>query len=261
MAMEDHEQKAQTPAVSYRPIMVTVGVVMVAAGLITRPLISALGFVITLMSVAAWMEENSRPHGKQRVQVAYEAEHRSTVPQGETNKLGVWWLLAGEVILFSALILGFVVFRLGYSGLYDGFRSRLDVPLVALNTLVLLTSSYMVVRALQAAHRGDSASLVRHLIAVVVLGALFLSGQGYEWATLFREGVRPGDAFGGSFFMVTGVHGMHVFVGITWAAMATIQALYGAYRGDNSLGIEMFGLYWHFVDIVWIILFSLIYLL
>jgi heme/copper-type cytochrome/quinol oxidase subunit 3 len=102
--------------------------------------------------------------------------------------------------------------------------------------------------------------LRNNLMGVLVLGALFLSGQAYEWVTLFGEGVSLKDTFGTPFFTVTGIHGTHVFVGIIWGLLTLVSAVRGAYSQENHAGVEQFGLYWHFVDIVWIILFTIIYL-
>jgi heme/copper-type cytochrome/quinol oxidase subunit 3 len=117
------------------------------------------------------------------------------------------------------------------------------------------------VQALSAIRRGSRAGLMRYLALTIVLGAAFLAGQGYEFATLFREGVTlRSSVFGSSFFTLTGFHGMHVLIGILWAASTLLQAVRGRYSAQDYIGVEVFGLYWHFVDIVWIVLFTIIYL-
>jgi heme/copper-type cytochrome/quinol oxidase subunit 3 len=188
-------------------------------------------------------------------------ERVGMVPQREKDKLGVWLFLGGEVVLFSSLILTIIVFRVSYSDAYGSFRDHLSIPLVGLNTFVLIVSSYLVVRALQAIRRGNQQGLRRNLLGVMLLGALFLSGQAIEWASLFKAGVSVNSVFGTPFFVVTGIHGSHVLIGIAWASFVLIQSLDDAFSERHYLGVEVFGLYWHFVDIVWIVLFSLIYLL
>jgi heme/copper-type cytochrome/quinol oxidase subunit 3 len=96
---------------------------------------------------------------------------------------------------------------------------------------------------------------------VIVLGAAFLAGQAYEWISLFREGVGVKDVFGTPFFSITGIHGTHVFVGLLWAAILLISRNKSVYNALHQSPVEMFGLYWHFVDIVWIVLFTVIYLI
>ena len=100
-----------------------------------------------------------------------------------------------------------------------------------------------------------------NLVVVVVLGLIFLGGQAFEWITLFREGVGLTSTFGTPFFTVTGIHGTHVFIGVIWAIYLLLYNRRNPYQKSESLAIENFGLYWHFVDIVWIVLFTVIYLI
>lgn len=183
-----------------------------------------------------------------------------TVPPRETDKLGVWLFLSGEVILFTALILTFVLVRVTHADEYDAFKDHLDIPLVGLNTFMLVASSFLVVRGLEAIKRDDQKGLRANLMGVLGLGAVFLAGQAYEWAELFGAGIGVDHVFGGPFYTVTGVHGTHVLIGLVAGAFVLIQALDRAYGRKRYAAVENFGLYWHFVDVVWIILFTLIYL-
>jgi len=194
--------------------------------------------------------------------VSSDAQPRSgeLVSRPEKTKLGIWLFLGSEIILFSTLILTFALDRIDNAAEYGAFRAHLDVPLVGLNTLILVASSFLVVRALEAIRHGNQTGLRRNLIGVIVLGALFLAGQGYEWAMLFREDVTPTTTFGAPFFTVTGIHGMHVFIGLIWGSLVLVHAITGGYSAAREHGVEIFGLYWHFVDIVWIVLFTVIYL-
>ncbi len=193
-----------------------------------------------------------------------EAQFQETAPvaQHDNTKLGMWVFLGGEVVFFVSLILLIIFTRLTNSGYDAQFRSHLSIPIIALNTFVLVTSSYFVVRALEAiAFKGDQKALRNNLIMVIVLGLLFLGGQAFEWSTLFGEGVNLADTYGPPFFTVTGIHGTHVFIGILWALYLLFGHRRMPFTKENHLGIENFGLYWHFVDIVWIILFTVIYLI
>ena len=96
---------------------------------------------------------------------------------------------------------------------------------------------------------------------MLILGLIFLGGQAYEWSTLFKAGLSVASAMGTPFFTITGIHGTHVFIGIVWSVYLQLGIRKGAYTQKRHLGIENFGLYWHFVDIVWIILFTLFYLI
>jgi cytochrome c oxidase subunit 3 len=184
------------------------------------------------------------------------------IPQRENTKLGMWLFLGGEVVFFVSLILLIIFTRMTNSGYETQFRSHLSIPIIALNTFVLVTSSFFVVRALEAiSFKGDAKAMRNNLLVVIVLGLLFLGGQAFEWTTLFGEGIDYSTTFGTPFYTVTGIHGSHVFIGIIWAIYLLFSHRHIPYTKESHLGVENFGLYWHFVDIVWIVLFTVIYLI
>jgi cytochrome c oxidase subunit 3/cytochrome o ubiquinol oxidase subunit 3 len=191
-----------------------------------------------------------------------QATETAPVSQHDNTKLAMWVFLGGEVVFFVSLILLIIFTRMTHSDYESAFRANLSIPVIALNTFVLVTSSYFVVRALEAiSQKDDRKALRNNLIGVLVLGLLFLGGQAFEWITLFGEGVDLGSTYGSAFFTVTGIHGTHVFVGLLWALYLLFGHRRMPFTQDNHLGIENFGLYWHFVDIVWIVLFTVIYLI
>jgi heme/copper-type cytochrome/quinol oxidase subunit 3 len=191
-----------------------------------------------------------------------QATETAPVTQHDNTKLGMWVFLGGEVVFFVSLILLIIFTRMTNSGYETQFRSNLSIPIIAVNTFVLVTSSYFVVRALEAIRfQGDQKGLRNNLIVVVVLGLLFLGGQAFEWITLFSEGLGFSSTYGLPFFTVTGIHGTHVFVGVIWAIYLLVGHGRRPFTKENHLRIENFGLYWHFVDIVWIVLFTVIYLI
>jgi heme/copper-type cytochrome/quinol oxidase subunit 3 len=176
------------------------------------------------------------------------------------NKLGMWIFLASEVMFFTALIATFVSFRV--RGMMDIPGEALNVPLAAVNTFILIVSSFTVVMALESVQDGREGRFILFLLATLALGSVFIGIQGIEWSELFQHGVTPSsDTFGTAFFVLTGFHGMHVIIGLLWLLFALLKAFRGDFTRENNLGIELFGLYWHFVDIVWIILFTIIYLI
>ncbi len=191
------------------------------------------------------------------------AEHAGAFKAGDRLgldhlKLGMWLFLASEVMFFGGLISAFLHYKINNP---TPESSLLDVGLVGVNTFVLLTSSLTVVLGLTAIRRGDTRGLIGYLTATIILGAAFLAGQGNEFATLYRHGMTlSSSVYGSSFFTLTGFHGLHVLVGICWALSTLVKTARGGYSQMDHLGVEIFGLYWHFVDIVWIILFTLIYL-
>ena len=175
------------------------------------------------------------------------------------RKLGMWFFIASEVMFFGGLIAAYLHYKYGL-----GFpeASELDVVLVGVNTMVLLTSSFTVVSALDAARDGRQGRLAFLLLLTILLGVAFLTGQIAEFAELYSHGITlTSGVFGSAFFTLTGFHGLHVTAGVVWAIVTLFRALRGAFSPENTMGVEVFGLYWHFVDIVWIVLFTLIYLI
>jgi heme/copper-type cytochrome/quinol oxidase subunit 3 len=178
----------------------------------------------------------------------------------DNRKLGMWIFLATEVMLFSALIGGFLSMKVRSPATA---HHVLNVPLTAVNTFILICSSTTVVMALSAIQEGNVKGLRNFLLATLALGATFLSIQVSEYNNLMTEhGLTPwGSLFGGGFYTVTGFHGFHVLIGLIVCLWLIVQTVQGRFTAENHMRVEVFGLYWHFVDVVWIILFTIIYLL
>jgi cytochrome c oxidase subunit 3/cytochrome o ubiquinol oxidase subunit 3 len=127
---------------------------------------------------------------------------------------------------------------------------------------VLLLSSLTMVLALAAIQRDDPRRMNVWLTCTALLGLVFLSGQYYEFTTFFNEGLSLStNIFGATFFVLTGFHGTHVAIGVFWLLSMVVHSLRGKVRAEQALSIEIAGLYWHFVDIVWILIFTLVYLI
>lgn len=193
------------------------------------------------------------------------------VAGGENMKFGVWLFLASEVMFFTALIGGSLTIR-RVSANWPHPGAILNVPLTTLNTFILIVSSLTVVLALSAVQEGDQRRFRRFLLATAALGAIFLGIQGYEYSKLLHEGLNVKNSiehegitypatYGSTFYIQTGFHGMHVFGGVVWLGIVIFKAFRGVYTREDHLGVELFGLYWHFVDLVWILLFTIVYLI
>lgn len=183
------------------------------------------------------------------------------VAQRDNTKVAFWTFLAGEVIFFGTLIGAYLLMRIMHPAEFAQVKQVLSIPLIAVNTFVLILSSYFVVQALEAIREGNVKRMRTSLLLVTLLGAVFLGGQAFEWTTLFSEGIDLPTVFGTPFFTVTGIHGTHVFIGLIWSIFLQLGIRRGAYTRENHGGVEVFGLYWHFVDVVWIVLFTLFYLI
>jgi heme/copper-type cytochrome/quinol oxidase subunit 3 len=188
--------------------------------------------------------------------------HEATVSAAglDTRKLGMWLFLASEVMLFSSLIAGFLDMR-GRSP--ADANQVLDIPLTGINTFVLICSSVTVALSVAAIEQGNRKRLRNFLLLTLLFGATFLGIQMYEYYHLISSGeLTPSSSlFGAGFFTVTGFHGFHVFIGLLWCLLTLRWAGKGLITAQDFTKVEVFGLYWHFVDIVWIILFTIIYLL
>ena len=187
--------------------------------------------------------------------------HTAKLSHRQNPKLGVWIFLGGEIVFFGTLILTYALLRLRAPLDFQVTEAHLSIPLIAANTFVLILSSYFVVKSLEAIRDGRRKAMQKYLVGVMILGGIFIGGQAVEWITLHAEGIWFSSNFGTPFFTITGIHGTHVMVGIIWAALLQFAIRRGAITKENHLGLETFGLYWHFVDVVWIILFTLFYLI
>jgi len=190
----------------------------------------------------------------------------------ENTKLGMWVFLASDVVLFGAFIGSYLFTRVAY-GWQDWHdlipEAHVSLPGL-LNTYILLTSSFAVVLALVAARKESRVGVVAGLVTTLVLGIGFLANKAIEWIHLFNlhEGAfaETGWQFStniasSTFYLTTGLHGAHVIIGLLITLWLIVRAWNGAYMGEEaSRPIEYFGLYWHFVDIVWLFLFPLFYI-
>jgi heme/copper-type cytochrome/quinol oxidase subunit 3 len=186
------------------------------------------------------------------------------------QKLGMWVFLLSEVMFFSGLIGAYIILRFANPEQFAEPGVVLAVPLTAFNTFMLICSSVTMVKAFAAIEHGDQAGLKKWLLATILLGAAFVGIQVYEYIHLAHDGFVPmrdayaaegGPLYGATFYTMTGFHGTHVTIGVLCLIFTAVQAFRGRYSEMNYGGVEIMGLYWHFVDLVWIILFTIVYLI
>ncbi len=194
-------------------------------------------------------------------------------------KLGMWVFLASEVMFFTGLIGAYIILRFGAGEwalpgipLEEG-GTPLAIQLTAFNTFLLICSSVTMVKAFASIEHGDQRGLRLFLVATVLIGATFVGIQVYEYMVLAHEGFLPRcsdelaaivpncNLFGSTFYTMTGFHGTHVSLGVLCMIWVTVKAFRGKYTRENHGGVEVIGLYWHFVDLVWIMLFTIVYLI
>jgi heme/copper-type cytochrome/quinol oxidase subunit 3 len=189
------------------------------------------------------------------------AEHPETTTGLPNTKIGMWVFLASECLLFGALITTYVLYR-GRS-LQGPFPADVfDIPYTSVSSFVLLASSVTMVLALSSAQQRDFGRMRLWLLATALLGATFVGGQVYEFTVFATEDLfLSTNLFSSSFYVLTGFHGVHVTVGILMLLSLIGMSVAGRLPEDPSFPVEMVGLYWHFVDIVWIVIFTVVYLI
>ena len=187
-------------------------------------------------------------------------DHHYTSTGVPNWKLGFWTFIGSECLFFASLISTYMVYKgASITGPYP--HEILDIPLTTISTFVLLMSSLAMVLALDGVTKGKKSGLW-WLFGVIVLGLVFLGFQVYEFNHFVHEGLTiQKNVFGSSFFVLTGFHGAHVAGGVLWLSILLIRGMQGKVPPEKALQVEIAGLYWHFVDIVWIAIFTLVYLI
>lgn len=191
----------------------------------------------------------------------------------ETCKQGLWLFLLQEVLFFSPLFVAYAVFRLTYPQAFIEGHHHLDWRMGAINTIILICSSYTMVLGVRAAQHGDKAKLIRNLLLTLLFATGFLVVKYFEYTHKIHDGLLPGAMFSNAeakdphvplffslYFGITGLHGLHVIGGMVAMVWVLLRARKGEFGPGYYTPVEMVGLYWHFVDLVWIYLFPLLYL-
>jgi cytochrome c oxidase subunit 3 len=196
------------------------------------------------------------------------------VPWG---KAMMWIFLLSDTFIFSCFLVGYMSVRIATTDPWPNpsevfaltvFGTSVPLLLIAIMTFVLITSSGTMALAVNMGYRKDRKKTFWLMVATALLGVTFVSMQAFEWSKLIAEGVRPWEnpfgaaQFGSSFFMITGFHGLHVSAGVIYLLVIAFRVKNGFYerRGSNYEIVEITGLYWHFVDLVWVFIFALFYL-
>lgn len=204
----------------------------------------------------------------------------SSEQQFDSAKLGMWLFLITEVLLFSGMFVAYAVYRQWHPEAFVEASKTLNVTMGTLNTIVLLTSSLTVALSIHYIQRDKVKQCVYSLVATILLAGGFMVVKYFEYTAKFEHGVYPGGLmdphgahyeylasipyapqFFSIYFVMTGIHGAHVLIGMAVIGWCAVRAWQGAYSSEYFTPVELTGLYWHLVDIVWIFLFPMLYLI
>ncbi len=173
-----------------------------------------------------------------------------------TGRLGVWWVIASEIVIFGGILASYIMYRVAHDAFAEQ-AAHTNTAIGAFNTFVLLTSSLFAVLGHKAAEEGDGRKAAQMIFATMAGGVLFLVVKAFEWTSEINHGFTiTSSTFWSFYYTAAGIHATHVLAGVVIMAFVAKAAL----RGQELQRVELIGLYWHFVDIVWIFLFPLLYI-
>ena len=188
--------------------------------------------------------------------------------------MGMWLFLITEILLFSGMFVAYVVYRVWHPEVFVEASKELDWVMGGVNTLVLLASSFTVAAAIHFAQKNNQKLLVANLLVTLLCACMFMVIKYFEYSSKFEHGIFPGAGydyhelaipyapqFFSIYFVMTGIHGVHVLVGMFLMAWLLVRSVRGHFSAEYYTPVELVGLYWHIVDIIWIFLFPLMYLI
>lgn len=255
---------------SYWPVILAAGVTLIFVGVITHLVVTAAGVVVTVVAMLSWALERFQlpPEVTQeRTETVRLPGREEGVTEVETpveitrsaNRWGLIWFIATEAVFFANLLAGYIYLRASSATWPPVGTPELELAFPIVNTVILLLSGVPAYYAQQALKKGNRKGFQIGLIVAAAMGAVFLAGQGYEYTTL---GLSFGEnTFANGFYVLTGFHGLHVIVGIGLLLVVTILSFRRPSAEENAFPIDVASTYWHFVDVVWIFLFTTLYLL
>jgi len=207
--------------------------------------------------------------------LALREQFDTAAQQKDASTLGMWIFLLTEIMFFGGMFMMYTVYRAVYPNVFGLASSTLDEVIGAVNTAVLLCSSFTMVLAVRGAQLGKRRTVMLFLVLTIVLGLVFLGVKGFEWNQKFQEHHVPGPSFHlegtalqgqaqlffSLYFAMTGLHAVHMVIGCGIMLFLLWKTYQGTYTAEYYTPIDMGGLYWHFVDVIWIFLFPLLYLI
>jgi cytochrome c oxidase subunit I+III len=256
----EDEAYAEKGKPTYVPAIIALGGIIFAFGVALYLPVTILGLAVLIAATVKLFKD-----GISDKFAEIKEEARETWPFGSVSKdkLGMWIFLLSEIIIFGSLIIVYLYVRVS-SATWPNDTQLHDLTIGTTNTIVLLTSSLAIILALQAARAGNFKAAKIGLAGTLILGLVFLALKlGFEWPALFAQGFFPTSSGlpASTYYVLTGAHAVHVAVGLVAVSYLLVKVQGNRFTAENHPAIENVGLYWHFVDIVWMFLFPLFYLI
>ncbi len=200
--------------------------------------------------------------GAEKIEHIHGHHHVDPVVEYQSLKFGMWLFIATELLLFGGLFVAYTIFRAKYPEMFAEQHLELNKPLGAINTVVLILSSLTMALGVTSIQRGKQKRLALFLFLTVLLGLAFGVNKYFEYSAKFHHHIYPGTSiFFSLYFMMTGLHMLHVFAGMALLTTMLVLTLKGRFSDKYYTPVEVSGLYWHLVDLIWIYLFPLLYLI
>jgi cytochrome c oxidase subunit I len=240
------------PAPSHWPLLIALGMLIAAVGALTHVALVVVGILWAVWAIVRLALEHHRTPEHVEQQGVLGLDHR---------KMAMWVFLGSECFFFGTLVATYLAYK-GRSVVGPAPHEIFNIPVTSLSTFDLLMSSLLMVLALAAVQRGDRRQMRLWLLGTAFFGLIFLGFQAYEFTDFVHQGFTiQRNLFGSTFFLLTGLHGTHVAIGVLWLLSLWVLALRGRLGAADAVKVEIAGLYWHFVDVVWIAIFTLVYLI
>ena len=255
---EDYEHPEESKS-TYTPIILAAGIAVLLFGLVIFLPLAIVGAIIIGGALFKFFKDGAE---EKFAEFKESVEEKWPLESLSKEKLGIWVFLVSEILIFGSIIVAYVYVRLS-SSTWPVATQTHDVILGMSNTIILLTSSLAMVFALYSVRAGNTKGLKVGLVGTFGLGAAFLVIKlGYEWPQYYRNGFTISSGLPGStYFVLTGLHAVHVGAGLVAVGYLLFRSFSGGFTSTKHSAVENIGLYWHFVDIVWMFLFPLFYLI
>jgi cytochrome c oxidase subunit I+III len=255
----EETEKPEERKSSFMPIVIAAGVALFLLGLVVFIPLLIAGLIIISLGLFKVFKDGADEKFAELKESLFEKWPLESLNK---EKLGVWVFITSEILIFGSLITAYAYVRVS-SGSWPIASQTHNVIVGMVNTIILLTSSLAIMIALYSVRTGNTSGLKIGLLATLALGLAFLGIKlGYEWPTYYRNGFTISSGLPGStYFVLTGVHALHVAVGLVAIGYLMFRAFSGGFTSTKHSAVENVGLCWHFVDIVWMFLFPLFYLI